>query len=85
MSDAPYTQVNEARPKYERGWFVLDVPTGRVGAVIGRLPKSPFSKDTQYKIMFASRDNAVGIRLRLHRQLLLATKDQVSKSRCGLR
>ena len=70
---APYTEVNEAWVRYERGWWVLDVPTGRVGLVRKRF-RSPVAPGDQYEVQFGADGPA---QIRMHTQLLLATKTQV--------
>ena len=71
MSDAPYTEVNEAWLRYERRWWVLDLETGRVGMIDTR---ARVGGRWVYLVQFGS---GGPFEDRRHEELLLATKTQV--------
>ena len=68
---ADYTDKNERREVYQPGWWVLDVPTGKVGRVTRRV-SIPHSLGAVYGVDFGTT-----VEYRNTDQLLLATRAQV--------
>lgn len=73
MTEAPYTEINEAWRRYDPLWWVVTVQSGRIGMVKRRFRNSNAVGD-QYEIQFGP-DGP--FQICTHNQLLLATKLQV--------